>query len=83
VELASGIPFVSDAQLETALQEAGLDAETTQAIIDVNETARLDGLQSSLSLLAIIATIGLLFTRRIPAHQPGVVASTGDPPETV
>jgi EmrB/QacA subfamily drug resistance transporter len=73
VELASGIPFISDAQLESALQDAGVDAKTTAAIVDVNEQARLDGLRSALALLTIIAAIGLLFTRGIPTEQPGAV----------
>ena len=45
VQLAAGVPFVSDAQLESALQEAGIDQKTTQAVLDVNEQARVDGLR--------------------------------------
>jgi len=74
VELSAGIPFVSDAQLETALKDAGVNAQTTQAIVDENEQARVDGLRSALALLAIIAVIGLFFTKRIPARQSGVAA---------
>ena len=70
-ELSSGVPFVSDAQLESALQEAGVDAKTTQAVVDVNEEARLDGLRTALALLAIFSVLALFFTRRIPLHQPG------------
>ena len=32
--------------------------------------ARIDGLRSSLSLLAVVALIALFATRRIPAEQP-------------
>jgi Na+/melibiose symporter-like transporter len=71
VELAAGIPFVSDVQLESALQQAGLDPSTTQAILDVNEQSRVDGLRAALALLVLIAVIGLFFTRPIPQHQPG------------
>ncbi len=77
VELSAGIPFVSDAQLETALKDAGVDEQTTQAIVDENEQARVDGLRSALALLAIIALIGLFFTKRIPARQPGAAATAG------
>ena len=79
VELASGIPFVSDAQLESALQQAGVNPETTQAVLDVNEQARLDGLRAALALLALIAVIALFFTRRIPDQQPGAPAASGSP----
>ena len=75
VELSAGVPFVSDAQLATALDDAGVDQATTQAIVDENEKARVDGLRSALALLAIIGLIGLFFTRRIPTVQPGAAAS--------
>ena len=70
VELAAGIPFVSDIQLESALQQAGLDPATTQAVMDVNEQSRLDGLRAALALLVLIAVIALFFTRPIPRQQP-------------
>ncbi len=73
VELAAGMPFVSDAQLESALQQAGVDPTTTQAILDVNEQARLTGLRAALALLAIAGVIALFFTRRIPTRQPGAL----------
>lgn len=71
VELADGIPFVSDADLETALDEAGVPQATADAVVDENATARLDGLRASLSVLALIALVALFFTRRIPTEQPG------------
>jgi MFS transporter len=74
VQLASGVPFVSDAQLETALRDAGVDAQTTQAVLDANEQARVDGLRSALALLALIAVVALFFTKRIPTRQPGSTA---------
>jgi hypothetical protein len=70
VELAEGIPFVSDADLQTALDEAGVPPATAEAIVDENATARLDALRASLSALAVIALIALFFTRRIPTKQP-------------
>ena len=70
VELADGIPFVSDADLQTALDEAGVPPATADAIVDENATARLDALRASLSVLALIALIALFFTRRIPTQQP-------------
>jgi EmrB/QacA subfamily drug resistance transporter len=79
VQLSSGGEFISDAQLESALQEAGVDQATTQAIVDENEQARLDGLRSALALLALFAVIALFFTRRIPTQQPGGVPA-GDAP---
>ena len=76
VELAGGIPFVSDADLDDALTAAGVDAATADAIIDENADARLDALRVSLSVLALIALVGLFTTRRIPTQQPSAIVST-------
>jgi MFS family permease len=80
VQLANGIPFISDADLETALEEAGASAAVTQAVVDENEQARLDGLRSALALLALIAVVALFFTRRIPDRQPGAATAGGSSP---
>jgi len=70
VELAGGIPFMSDKDLQAQLNKAGVPAKTADAIVTENANARIDGLRSSLSLLAIVALIALFATRRIPAQQP-------------
>jgi MFS family permease len=76
VELADGIPFVSDADLETALDEAGVPPATADAIVEENATARLNALRASLSVLALIALIALFFTRRLPTEQPASTPAT-------
>ncbi|MFF4321335.1 MFS transporter [Streptomyces sp. NPDC001568] len=70
VNLQSGAPFLSDAQLETALAEAGVSAEVSRAALDANAAARLDGLRAALAILALAAILALFFTQRIPAAQP-------------
>ena len=70
VELASGVPFVSDADLKKALEKKGVSTDTADAIVKENETARLDALRSSLSILALIALIAVVFTFRLPTRQP-------------
>jgi len=74
VELAGGIPFISDADLGAALTQAGVDPAVSQAVLDENEQARLDGLRTALAALALIALIGLFFSGRIPTEQPGSTA---------
>ena len=81
VELAGGIPFVSDAALEGALHDAGVSEATTTAVVDENGKARLDGLQAALACMALMALLALFFSGRIPEEQPG--APRGDRPETV
>ena len=71
VELASGIPFVSDAQLETGLAEAGVDEAAATAIVEENTQARLDGLRSALTVLALLAAIAFFATGGLPTRQPG------------
>jgi len=73
-ELSGGVPFVSDAQLQTALEQAGVPREEAQAISDENAKARINGLRASLSVLAVLALIAAVFTRRIPDVQPGAAA---------
>jgi predicted MFS family arabinose efflux permease len=73
-ELSGGIPFLSDAELKTALEAARVPRRATDAIVEENETARLDGLRSALSVLAILALVGLFFTGRIPTRQPAAAA---------
>jgi hypothetical protein len=75
VELAGGIPFVSDADLKRALAKTDVPTKTADAIVAENATARIDGLRSSLSVLAVIALIALPFSRRIPTEQPASAAA--------
>jgi MFS family permease len=71
VELAGSVAFVSDADLEAALDETGATSETTDAALDAYRDARIDGLRSALAILAALAIAALFFARRIPTTQPG------------
>jgi MFS family permease len=71
VQLAAGAPFVSDAQLQTALDDAGVTGAAAEAVVDVNQQARIDGLRVALIVLAGIALVALFFSGRIPDRQPG------------
>jgi MFS family permease len=66
VELASGIPFVSDADLEQALDDAGVDPAVAQEIVDENAEARLVALRQALFVVALFALVALFFTGAIP-----------------
>jgi MFS family permease len=70
-ELASGVPFVSNDQLSSALDEAGVAPSTAQAVLDENETARIDALRASLALLALVALAALFAARSLPTRPPG------------
>ncbi|MFH9175978.1 MFS transporter [Streptomyces albogriseolus] len=70
VELESGVPFLSDADLKSALDEAGTSEKVAQAALDANEDARIDGLRAAVAILALAALLAMFFTSRIPKTQP-------------
>jgi MFS family permease len=71
VELAGGVAFVSDADLEAALDETEVSPETSDAALEAYRGARIDGLRSALAILAVLALGALFFAQRIPTTQPG------------
>jgi hypothetical protein len=71
VELAGGIPFVSNADLEAGLTDAGVPEPEVEAIVDENEAARLVGLRLSLAVLGLIACLALYMTRLLPTEPVG------------
>jgi MFS family permease len=69
VELAGGIPFVSDDDLDEALVDAGVDPELVPSIVDANADARVLALRASLAVVALIALLALFFTEAMPTVQ--------------
>jgi hypothetical protein len=69
--LASGVPFMSDTQLDDALTEAGVSEDTAAEVMQINSDARLEALQIAFGAAAIIAIIGLFMTGLLPERQPG------------
>jgi len=78
VAVGSGIDFVSADQIQTAAEEAGLDAPTTGALVDDYESAQLQALKTGLLAAALLALLSLAFTRDLP-HQ--VLKPKRDPNE--
>ena len=70
-ELASGVPFIADDQLQSALASAGVTGDTADAVVEENVEARLAGLRASLAALALVALGALFAARTIPTVQPG------------
>jgi MFS family permease len=81
VKIASGVPFVSDADLEAALEKGNVDTKTANAALDAYRGARIAGLQSALALLAVLALGALFLTQRIPSAQPGAGPSAEPEPQ--
>lgn len=76
VQMAAGVPFVSDADLKSGLDAAGVAPETADAIVEENATARIAALRSALAALAVIAVLAALLSMRIPTIQPASAAET-------
>jgi Na+/melibiose symporter-like transporter len=74
VELAGGVQFVSDADLEAALAQAGVGTEGTQVALEAYQDARIDGLRNALAILAALAVVALFFTTRVPSKQPAAAS---------
>ena len=68
-ELAGGAPFVSDDDLEQALDKAGVPQQTADAVVEENEEARLEGLRAALAALAVLALVALFVGGRLPDRQ--------------
>ena len=70
VELTSGVPFISDDDLEVALSDAGVRPAVADDIVEVNAEARIDGLRAALAVLALLAALAIVAARRLPKVQP-------------
>jgi len=64
--LSSGTQFVSDADLEAALSEAGVSEDAAGEVLDDYSKARIDALIVALAVLALAAATSLFFADRIP-----------------
>jgi hypothetical protein len=71
VGLASGVPFISDQDLEAALDDANVPPRQANAAMDEYRSSRIDGLESALAILALFTTIALFAATRLPQKQPG------------
>jgi hypothetical protein len=71
VELAAGIPFVSDADLESALDEANVSRRAADDAVAAYQQARINGLKAALTILALITVLALFLAQSIPNVQPG------------
>ena len=69
--LAGGVPFISDADLNAALDEAHVPPRQSDAALSAYQEARISGLKSALAVLAIFSVIALFLAQKIPTRQPG------------
>jgi hypothetical protein len=77
-QLAAGVPFLSDADLAAALDQADVSPQVADAAQQANREARVEGLDAALSVLALIGVVGLFAARAIPRHPATVSATDAD-----
>jgi MFS family permease len=77
VELGGSVPFISDDDLVTALDKAGVDEPTAKAVMEENAASRIEGLRSALAALAVLALLALFASRGIAKRQPGEDVPSG------
>jgi MFS family permease len=73
-QLASGVPFMSEADAQAALKKANVPTATANEIVKQNKKSQIDGLRAAEAILALLALIALPFTRGLPTVQPGAQA---------
>jgi EmrB/QacA subfamily drug resistance transporter len=71
VRLEGNVSFVSTSQLRTAAEQAGLDAGTTDALVDDYADAQLMALKTGLLVAALLSFAALLATSALPVRDRG------------
>ncbi len=78
VKLGGGVPFISDADLNAALDKANVPPEQSDAAVTAYQDARIAGLESALAVLALAVVIALFLAQKIPTVQPGAQQAAPD-----
>jgi MFS family permease len=70
VKLEGGVPFISDGDLNAALDEANVHSRAADDAVAGYQKARIAGLKSGLAILALAIILALVFSYAIPTTQP-------------
>jgi MFS family permease len=70
-QLAAGVPFISDTDLQKQLQQANVPAAQADAVLAANSDARLTALRTSLLVVAFVAVAALFCAGMIPTRPVG------------
>lgn len=77
VELAAGVPFISNRDVEARMIQAGASSDLTAEVLEENQESQITGLRAALAVLVALGVISLFFTGRVPNRQPGSEPATG------
>ena len=70
VEVANGVSFVSSDAVRQAAEDHGVDAASTDALVEDYEQAQLVALKAGLLIAGFVAVGALFFTGGLPNHRP-------------
>jgi EmrB/QacA subfamily drug resistance transporter len=70
-DLGSGVEFVSDADVTSALEEEGLAPSEQEEVADLYADARLDALRDGMIALSLFVILALFLSARLPASPLG------------
>jgi MFS family permease len=82
-QLAGGVPFISDSDLQKQLKQANVPAAQADAVVAANSDARLTALRTALLVVALVAIAGLFCTVLIPTRPVGKPAQDAPPADAV
>jgi MFS family permease len=82
-QLAGGVPFISDSDLQKQLKQANVPAAQADAVVAANSDARLTALRTSLLVVALVAIAGLFCTVLIPTRPVGKPGQDAPPADAV
>jgi EmrB/QacA subfamily drug resistance transporter len=80
IELGGEVSFVASDQVRASATEAGVEADTVDAIVESYEDAQLDALKTALLFAALIVMVSFWATRRLPTRRFDELESGVDPP---
>jgi len=82
VRIADGVSFVAADQVRASAEEAGVEAEETDALVANYEDAQLEALKTALLFAALIVLGSLFATRRLPTQRFDQLEPARGPPVT-
>lgn len=83
VHLSAGASFVSSDEVRAGAEAAGVDAATTDALIENYEDAQLKALKTAFLFAAVLAVCSFWTTRRLPRQRFDQMQGDAGPPELV
>jgi hypothetical protein len=77
-----GLPMVSQAQFESAVQDAGVPARQVDTLVELYNDAQIDALKRALLVASLFSFVGLWFARALPGERlaPAAASEVAVPP---